>query len=55
MSKETFFAGQKVKHPKFGQGFIRILKPFEKSFVEFIEGNDSHCEWVNNTELVAVN
>ncbi|CDZ23862.1 hypothetical protein CCDG5_0733 [[Clostridium] cellulosi] len=55
MSKEIFHAGEKVKHPKFGQGFIRILKPFEKSFVEFIGDNGSHCEWVKNTEIVKAN
>lgn len=52
MEKEVFFAGEKVRHAKFGEGFIRILKPFEKSFVEFINANrDSCCIWVKNSEL----
>lgn len=51
-----FFAGEKVSHQKFGVGFIRILKPFEKSFVEFInkkgqDENSSICVWVKNSEL----
>ena len=55
-----FFAGEKVSHQKFGVGFIRILKPFEKSFVEFInkKGEDednSRCVWVKNSELIEVN
>lgn len=47
-----FYAGEKVKHSKLGVGFIRILKPFEKSFVEF---NDKKCVWVSNSDLVEAN
>ncbi|HEX2938015.1 MAG TPA: hypothetical protein VHO66_03755 [Ruminiclostridium sp.] len=52
MSKVKFFAGEKVNHAKFGEGFIRILKPFEKSFVEF---NGNKEVWVDNSELLKQN
>lgn len=60
MSAGKFYAGEKVSHARFGEGFIRVLKPFEKSFVEFIGKNngsdeDSHCVWVKNSELVKAN
>lgn len=55
MNGERFFAGEKVRHVKFGDGFIRVLKPFEKSFVEFAGGKGSHCVWVRNSELVKQN
>lgn len=51
-SKMIFHAGEKVKHSKLGMGFIRILKPFEKSFVEFPSGKEI---WVKNTDLVKAN
>lgn len=55
MNKERFSAGEKVKHAKFGEGFIRILKPFEKSYVEFKTENDSRFMWIDNSELVKAN
>ena len=60
-SKTIFSAGEKVSNVKFGEGFIRILKPFEKSFVEFIngktheDGEKSRCVWVKNSDLLKVN
>ena len=60
-AKAKFTAGEKVRHAKFGNGFIRILKPFEKSFVEFINNpadeskNETRCIWVKNSELVKAN
>jgi len=59
-SEENFHAGQKVSHSKLGTGFIRILKPFEKSFVEFLslsdkEDKNSRCAWVENSELAKAN
>lgn len=56
-SNAVFSAGEKVTHAKFGEGFIRILKPFEKSFVEFLngdseDGESTRCIWVKNSELV---
>lgn len=55
MNKERFSAGEKVEHAKFGEGFIRILKPFEKSYVEFKTENDSRFMWIDNSELVKAN
>jgi hypothetical protein len=60
-SKANFTAGEKVKHVRFGNGFIRILKPSEKSFVEFNNASadegekSSRCIWVKNSELVKEN
>ena len=60
-SKSSFSAGEKVRHAKFGEGIIRILKPFEKSFVEFVNGvksdsdENSRCVWVKNSELIKEN
>lgn len=60
-TNSIFSAGEKVRHPKFGRGVIRILKPFEKSFVEFFSGTNgesnenSRCVWVNNSELIKEN
>lgn len=51
-SKIAFYAGEKVKHSKFGMGFIRILKPFEKSFVEFPSGKEI---WIKNSDLAKAN
>lgn len=51
-SKIIFYAGEKVNHSKFGMGFIRILKPFEKSYVEFLNGEEI---WVKNSELAKAN
>ena len=60
-AKAKFTAGEKVRHAKFGNGFIRILKPFEKSFVEFVNNStdendkDARCIWVKKSELVKEN
>lgn len=58
-NKDNFFAGEKVRHERFGKGFIRILKPFEKSFVEFknssSDAEETRCVWVKNSELIAEN
>jgi hypothetical protein len=59
-SEHGFSVGEQVKHLKFGIGSIRILKPFEKSFVEFLSfsGKDdksNNCVWVKNSELVKEN
>jgi hypothetical protein len=59
-SQVGFNVGEEVKHLKFGTGFIRILKPSEKSFVEFIspsgkDDKNSGCVWVKNSELVKLN
>ncbi len=58
-SKIGFNVGEKVKHSKFGTGFIRILKPFEKSFVEFLslsdKNNNKNCVWVKNSEIIKEN
>jgi hypothetical protein len=59
--KTAFAVGEKVTHTEYGDGSIRILKPFEKSYVEFDnapageESGDSNCKWVKNTELVKSN
>lgn len=59
MSEKEFTklaAGQKVKHMTYGEGYIRVLKPGEKSLVEFLhkpsDGSEK-CKWINNEELEA--
>lgn len=52
-----YSAGEKVSHAKFGEGFIRVLKPFDKSYVEFNSEDikNSRCLWINNSELIKAN